>query len=404
MESHKGRVAIIGAGPAGLASALALTRQGFEVALFERHREIKAAGNILNLWPAPQKVLQVLGVDTVDLGAASLTQLQRFDGHKRADFIIPSDIVEKYQGGFIGLLRWGLYKRMIDALPNGVLHLDSRMSGFVDDGNGVTVHFDNGSEYRADLLIGADGIESKVRACLWGDEPIRHHRLHLLGGFFFTDEPIGTRGVFSHDRKTQGSWTPIRHEGKNGYEWWVLEAWNPAQKFEADVKEYAKKKVGHFAEPLPSFIARTESKHTHRWEIRDRVPRSQWSRGRVTLVGDAAHPTSPYAAYGAGMSIEDGYFLGCALADTDVSDTRAVSEALQRFEDGRKPHTSKVTQDAYHAGKLFHHMPRVLRPVRDWLFDHTPLAQKTQGDSWPRHVRAQLDAIEDPEPGALRSL
>lgn len=398
-----GRVAIIGAGPAGLASALALGRQGYEVTLFERHPEIKAAGNILNLWPAPQKVLQVLGVDTTDLGAASLTQLQRYDGHLRANFVIPQDIVDRYQGGFIGLLRWGLYKRMLDALPDGVLKLNSAVTGFRDTGSSVVVEFRDGTEFEADILIGADGIESKVRAHLWGDEPIRHHRLHLIGGYFFTDEPIGTRGVFSHDRTVQGSWTPIRHNDRHGYEWWVLEAWKPGDTFDANIKEYAAAKVSHFAEPLPSFIARTEPAHTHRWEIRDRIPRKQWAKGRVTLVGDAAHPTSPYAAYGAGMSIEDGYFLGRALAGVDVGDTGAVVTALQDYEDRRKPHTSKVTQEAYQAGRMFHHLPAPLRPIRDFLFDHTPLAQKIQGDSWPKHVRAQLDAIEDPDPTKIRS-
>ena len=66
----------------------------------------------------------------------------------------------------------------------------------------------------------------------------------------------------------------------------------------------------HFDEPLPLFIRRTAPENTHRWEIIDREPIKQWAKGRVTIIGDAAHPTSPYAAYGAGMSIEDGYFLG----------------------------------------------------------------------------------------------
>ena len=77
-----------------------------------------------------------------------------------------------------------------------------------------------------------------------------------------------------------------------------------------------------FADPLPSLVERTPREHLQRWEIRDRKPLKQWSKGRVTLVGDAAHPTSPYAAYGAGMSIEDGYFLACELERIDVRDTR----------------------------------------------------------------------------------
>ena len=88
--------------PAGLAAALALLRIGWDVALYERYAEVKAAGNILNLWPPPQKALRAIGVDIEDLGAPSMTQLRRYDGRLRADIKIPPDVVEEYNDGFIG--------------------------------------------------------------------------------------------------------------------------------------------------------------------------------------------------------------------------------------------------------------------------------------------------------------
>ncbi|WP_394194490.1 FAD-dependent oxidoreductase [Microbacterium foliorum] len=401
---HVRTAAIIGAGPAGLAAALGLNRAGWAVHLYERYPEVRAAGNILNLWPTPQKALRALGVDTEDLGAPAMTQLRRHDGRVRAEFRMPEDVIREYNGGFIGLIRWGLYKRMLDALPDGVLRLDHRFAGFDDRGDTVEVRFENAPSVTVDLLIGADGIESAVRTQLWGATPKRHHGLHLLGGWFLTDEPIGTRGVFAHDRTTQGSYTPIRHEGRDGYEWWVVEKWSPGATFtETDIRTYALDRVGHFADPLPAFIRRTDPAHTHRWEIIDRVPMSQWSKGRVTLIGDAAHATSPYAAYGAGMSIEDGYFLGRDLADVDARDAQALSAALQRFEDVRRPLTAEVQQQAYFTGKIFHHIPRVLRPLRDFLFDHTGFLQKNQGDAQPARVIAQLDDIEDAPPPRART-
>ncbi|WP_394194494.1 hypothetical protein [Microbacterium foliorum] len=86
-------------------------------------------------------------------------------------------------------------------------------------------------------------IESAVRTQLWGATPKRHHGLHLLGGWFLTDEPIGTRGVFAHDRTTQGSYTPIRHEGRDGYEWWAGETHT------------------HRRSPRPSKDSKTRSRH-----------------------------------------------------------------------------------------------------------------------------------------------
>ena len=80
---------------------------------------------------------------------------------------------------------------------------------------------------------------------------------------------------------------------------------------------------------LGALIYSTTPDHIQRWPLRDRKPLKAWSRGRVTLAGDAAHPTSPYAAYGAGMSIGDGYFIGKALAGVDLTDTAATAAALK---------------------------------------------------------------------------
>ncbi|TWB40602.1 FAD-dependent oxidoreductase [Nitrospirillum pindoramense] len=396
--SIKGTIAIVGAGPGGMAAALAAIRLGFNVALFERATEIKAAGNILNLWPPPQKILKLIGVDTEDLGAPCRTFFERHDGKVRAEVILPPEVEREYGGGFIGLLRWGLYKRMVDALPPGVLRLDHTLTGVRDGAGKVHLTFANGQNFEADVLVGADGINSFVRKWLWGDAPIRHQRLHLVGGYLFLDTPPEGRGVIAHNRTTQVSYTPIRHEGKWGYEWWVLEACDPSQPPPGDLLAYSRDRARGFTQRVRDLIDATPVAHLQRWEIRDRPPLKQWSKGRATLVGDAAHPTSPYAAYGAGMSIEDGYFLARELDAVSLSDTEAVRQALQRYEDRRKPHTAQVSQGAYHTGRAFHHMPKALRPVRDWVFDHTPVLQKFVGDAMPGHILSQLAEIEDAPP------
>src|SRR3954451_14790567 len=389
--THRGRIAIVGAGPAGMAVALAAHRAGFDVNVYERYGEVKAAGNILNLWPPPQKVLGLIGVDTQDLGAPANATFRRNDGRVRVTVRLPEAVVAEYGGGFIGLLRRGLYKRMIDALPPGVLQLGHEVTALDDRGDRVSLTFAKRPPAEADVVVGADGLNSFVRRALWGDQPIRHQRLHLVGGYLFLDGPPPNDTVIMHDRTTQGSYSAIRHEGRHGYEWWVLEACDPSKPFEGDLHAFALERAGRFADPLPSLVADTPSEHLQRWEIRDRKPLRQWSRGRVTLVGDAAHPTSPYAAYGAGMSIEDGYFLAAEL------ERAAVPDALQAFENRRKPHTRRVTEQAYVTGRLFHRVPRPLRPLRDLVFDHTPLLQKVVGDATPGHILAQLaeiDAVE----------
>lgn len=394
-EKSKGRIAIIGAGPGGMAMALAALRVGFEVVLFEKSKEVRAAGNILNLWPPPQKVLKLIGVDVDDLGAPCHTIFTRNDGRLRADVRLTPEVEREYGGGFIGLLRMGLYKRMMAALPAGVLRLGHEITHLDDQGDRVRLTFADHEDFEADVVVGADGLNSFVRRSLWGDAPIRHQKLHLVGGYLFLDVPPPGEGVVAHNRTTQVSYTPIRHDGKWGYEWWVLEACDPKGPPPADLLAFCKERARNFSPEVRALIDQTPEEHLQRWEIRDRPPLKQWSKGRVTLVGDSAHPTSPYAAYGAGMSIEDGYFLARELAAVDIGNTVAVTAALQAYEDRRKPHTSTVSQAAYYTGRMFHHMPKPLQYVRDLVYDHTPFLQKMIGNEMPNHILAQLAEIED---------
>jgi 2-polyprenyl-6-methoxyphenol hydroxylase-like FAD-dependent oxidoreductase len=394
-----GRVAVIGGGPAGMATALSVYQAGHEVVIFERYPEARPAGNVLNLWPPPLKALRLMGVDTNDLGAPCLSQFRNDKGRVRATIKSDPEIERQYGrgGGFIGLLRPELYERMLAALPAGVLRTNQTVQRIEQDDRAVTLHLADGTTHEADVLIGADGIDSIVRRQLWGDTPKREHRLHAIAGYTFADDIKSDNGfcVIGHGREVQGSWTSIRYKGRDGYQWWVLEACDPDAPAPADLLSRAKQLGRGFPHPLPALIERTEAQHVQRWVLRDRGYLQQWSQGRITLAGDAAHATSPYAAYGAGMAIEDGYFIGRALRGVDLTDRTAVERALRGYEEPRKPHTAFQVKMAYRNGQMFHHAPRLLRPVRDFFFDHTPFLQKVVGDTNPAEINKQLALIVD---------
>jgi len=395
----RGRVAVIGAGPAGMATALSVHQAGHEVILLERYPQARPAGNILNLWPPPIKALGLLGVDTEDLGAPCYSEFRSAKGRTRVRVNLPQDVVDNYGGGFIGLLRPDLYQRLLAALPPAVLQVNRTVDSFEQDETGVRLHMADGETIEVDVLVGADGIDSLVRRTLWGDGPKREHHLQIFGGFTFDESVKADRGlcIVSHSRTVQGSWTSIRNKGRDGYQWWVLGAHDARQEFTGDLHATATRMGAEFTSPLPELIAATDPANVQRWVLRDRKPLKQWSKGRATLVGDAAHPTSPYAAYGAGMATEDGYFLGRRLAGLDLSDYDTVRAALDAFEAPRKPHTARQVQQAFVLGNVFHHAPALLRPLRDAILDHTPFLQKAVGETSPGEIVAQIAEIDAAE-------
>ncbi|WP_448003118.1 FAD-dependent oxidoreductase [Agromyces bauzanensis] len=388
-------IAVLGAGPAGMASALGLLKAGHDVVIYERYPHARPAGNILNLWPPPIKALQEMGVDTDDLGAPCHTTFRNAKGRVRADVQIPQAVVERYGGGFIGMLRPDLNSRMLEAIPEGVLQTDRHVTGIDDHGDGVALTFADGAVVETPVLIGADGIDSMVRRHLWGDTPKRPHNLHIIGGYTFDTSVAAEPNevVLTHNRTVQGTYTSIRSRGRDGYQWWVLEAWPDDRRAPDDLLAHAAELAAGFPGPLSALVAATPRENLQRWPIRDLKPLKHWSKGRITLAGDAAHATSPYAAYGAGMSICDGYFIGQALAGVDLADTGAVVQALVDYETPRIPHTTEQVQTAYVLGKVFHHAPAPLRPVRDFVLDHTPLLQRQVGERNPRDIMAQLDEM-----------
>ena len=397
--SPRGRVAVIGAGPAGMATAMSVHQAGHDVMLLERYPQARPAGNILNLWPPPIKALGLLGVDTQDLGAPCYSEFRSAKGRTRVRVNLPDEVVREYGGGFIGLLRPDLYERLLAAMPPGLLQVNQTLESFEQDETGVRLHMAGGEIIEVDVLVGADGIDSLVRRTLWSDSPKREHNLHIFGGFTFDPSNTAERGlcIVSHSRTVQGSWTSIRSKGRDGFQWWVLGAHDAEKPFTGDLHATATRMGAEFASPLPQLIAATAPGDVQRWVLRDRMPLKQWSKGRVTIVGDAAHPTSPYAAYGAGMATEDGYFLGRGLAGVDLSDHKAVRAVLDAFEGPRKPHTARQVQQAFILGKVFHHAPAPLRPVRDAVLDRTPFLQKVVGETSPGEILAQIAAIDEAE-------
>ena len=384
-SSRRGRVAVIGAGPAGMATALSVHQAGHDVTLLERYHQARPAGNILNLWPPPIKALALLGVDTTDLGAPCR----------------PSSVGSTAMSALGSTCRARSWTST--AADSSACCAPSYTSGCSPPCRpascGSTAPSTASSRTRAASGCRmADGRSSRptcssgptasTRSCAGHCGATRRSGSTTCtssAGFTFDSSVAAERGlcVLTHSRTVQGSWTSIRHKGRDGFQWWVLGAYDAGTEFTGDLHATATRMAARFPAPLPELIAATEPANVQRWVLRDRKPLKQWSKGRATIVGDAAHPTSPYAAYGAGMATEDGYFLGRRLAGVDLSDYGAVVKR-STHSSGHASRTPRSRSSmAYMLGKVFHHAPLPCRWSATSPLTSRRSCRRSSGDASP---------------------
>ncbi|EMC98754.1 hypothetical protein BAUCODRAFT_120059 [Baudoinia panamericana UAMH 10762] len=383
-----------------MAAALGLIKAGHQVVVYERYSHARPAGSILNLWPPPIKALEDMGVDIKEIGAGCSTSFWSSSGVKRCEVKIPTGIGAEYGGGFVGLLRPDLYSRMLDALPKDTIKFNHNVTEISDKGDNVLLTFADGTKVETPVLIGADGIESFTRRYLWGPQDKRPHNLFVYGGYTLHEDfnNADSEVRIIHSPTTQCAVTAIKSKGRRGVQWWFVEGWPDDKPVPESGEQVHQRAVKQAAESFPTVadvVRKTPATQTQIWKIRDLKPIPHWSKGRITLAGDAAHATSPYAAYGAGMSICDGYFLGQLLHGVELSDKSAVSEALVQYERCRMAHTYEQVNLAYFNGQFFHHTPWYLRFFRDALLNWTPFMQWVVGDRNANSILAQLDEMGD---------
>lgn len=335
-------VIVIGAGIGGLAAALALQRGGVQVRVYEQAAALGEVGAGLSISPNGALGLKSLGVfaEFRKLAYAPDEQCVRHfkTGRVLATVSRGGRLEDSYGERYYVIHRADLHQ----VLANAVLANDPaaivtghRFADLQQDGSGVSVRFDNGEWKRAEAVIGADGVRSRVRSTLFGAEQVR------FTGF------VAWRGLVPMDRVPPEALDPLcqvwigpghminRYPVRGGKllnfvafaerSGWEEEGWSiPAQVAELAVE---------FADWHPwiqQIIAAVPEQDLFKWALCARSALMRWVRGRAAVLGDAAHPLLPYLGQGAVMAIEDAVVLGRAFQQA-----ADIPEALARYEAAR---------------------------------------------------------------------
>jgi 6-hydroxynicotinate 3-monooxygenase len=323
----RSEIAIIGAGLGGIAAALLLRDAGFDVKLYEQAPGFSRLGAGIQLGPNVLKIMRRIGLEaeTEAMGSKPDSWVSRNapDGAVLADVAL-NRRREFYGAAYVTLHRGDFHLMLAAALDQGMMLYDRSLVGLEDIGDHVRLNFANGEVAEADIVIGADGVNSRVREILLGEEE------PLYTGY------IGHRAIFpaapllnaGHDLDACVKWwSEDRHmmiyylDASRTEYYYVTGApeprWEHGRSFMESSQDEMRATFAGYHETVQAIIG--ASRDITKWPLLTRKPLSLWSRGRTVLLGDACHPMKPHMAQGAAMAIEDAAMLARCLADVGIA-------------------------------------------------------------------------------------
>jgi 2-polyprenyl-6-methoxyphenol hydroxylase-like FAD-dependent oxidoreductase len=319
------RALIAGAGIAGLAAGIALRRAGLDVQIFERSPQLKEIGAGLMIWPNGSRALRSLGVEVQNLEVKKVT-LTNWHGRRLME--MPVDTAYKRYGSNVSFVhRADLQAALAKSFGSQGLRLGSEVRGFAENGDQIEVALRHETVATGDLLVGADGLRSPVRRQLLGDGDPTYLGSTIWRGLAASEGialPLGC-GINWWGRGSE--FLAFHLAGDIIYWAGVTKEPRGEKPGPEGHKKDLLERFGDWAQPVPALIASTKDAAILRNDMYDRPPARHWSRGRVTLAGDAAHPMSPNQGQGACQALEDGVALG-----ESIERTSSLAAAFQMYE------------------------------------------------------------------------
>ena len=388
------KIIISGGGIGGLTAALCCLQHGHEVTVLEQAPDLGEVGAGLQISPNAMKVFEALGLAErlADAGfrPQGIEGRMGVSGMRLFSFALSDAAVKRWGSPYLHIHRADLIAVLQSALQAkapGAVRLGAQVEGYVQDSDGVAAVLSDGAEIAGDVLIGADGIHSPIRAQMHGPDqpqftgnvawravvPIdrlgndvpdpvacawmgrgQHAVTYLLRG----GELANFVGVVERSDWTNESWT---EEGSRAQALADFSGWHPT---------------------ITRMIEASDQ--MFRWALFDRAPLKSWIEGRVALLGDACHPMLPFMAQGAAMAIEDAFVLAASL-----SKHGKIATALESYQNTRLARASKVQAGSRANAKTFHQRtslgrlstygpmwlagrvaPALIQARQDWIYGH----------------------------------
>lgn len=343
------RISIVGGGIGGLSAALALQHFGYRVCVFEQAPELREVGAGVIITPNAMHALNFFGVGeriANEAGPGEALATRHFQtGEMLKIRAAGTDYAERFGATYHQVHRVDLHATLASAVRRNdpdCMFLDHRFDALTQDSRNVVARFTNGKTYTSDVLIGCDGNASKVRERLFGEEAVNYTGQVAFRALLpmarvpasIQEYPfamfVGASRYFLHyplRRRTIMNLIGVGREPR-----WQEEGW----RIPATVEEF-ERLYNDLYPPVLELIRAISPGTLFKWGLRDREPLQQYSKGRVTMLGDAAHPMTPFLGQGACIAIEDAMVLGRAFAAANT-----VEEALLMYEDTRKERANAV--------------------------------------------------------------
>ncbi|NVP56870.1 FAD-dependent monooxygenase [Mycoplana rhizolycopersici] len=376
MTERKEKIAIIGAGLGGAVAGALLQHSGFDVDVYEQAPSFSRLGAGIHMGPNVLKIFERFGVDK-QVVAISSTPSHWFSRDGLTGDYLSRIPLDGYGATYCTVHRGDLQALQCDQLKPGTLHFGKKLVRLDDNGTDVMLEFEDGTSVRADIVIGADGINSKVREALLGFEKPNY------SGW------VGHRALISAEKLKKFDlefedcvkwWGPDRHmmvyytTGRRDEYYYVTGVPHPAWEFDSAFVESSREEMAsEFEGYHPIIQALIESTdEVTKWPLFNRNPLPLWSRGRLVMLGDACHPMKPHMAQGAAMAIEDAAMLTRCLEETGIS---GYATAFKLYEVNRRDRATRV-QTVSNANTFLLH-----QEDPSWVYGYDVYAQPLKSES-----------------------